>query len=355
VKILFLVPHPLQKSPSQRFRFEQYFSKLDEKGIRYHVQPFLDDNTWQLFFKPGNTLAKTLALSRGFLKRARICFSLHRFDFVFVHREAAPIGPPVFEWIIARLLRRKLIFDFDDAIWTTDVQHEPWGVRLLKCRGKVKAICRWSYKVSCGNQYLSEFAQHVNSRAVVNPTTIDTDRILNTRYPNVNGSVTIGWTGSHSTLKYLTVLQPILQRLEKEFPQLQIVIIANKRPDLNLNSLKFINWTIENEISDLSLIDIGLMPLPDDAWSKGKCGFKILQYMSLSIPSVASPVGVNTLLINDGHSGFLARNESQWYEALKTLIKDETLRRTIGDRGRIIVENQYSVNSNSDNFLSLFA
>jgi glycosyltransferase involved in cell wall biosynthesis len=355
VKILFLVPHPLQKSPSQRFRFEQYFAKLDEKGIQYRVQSFLSENNWQVFFESGNVVPKALALINGFAKRIWICFSMIKFDFVFVHREAAPAGPPIFEWFAARLLKRKLIFDFDDAIWTTDADNQSPFTRFIKWRSKVPRVCSWSYKVSCGNQYLVDFAKQFNSHVVLNPTTIDTARVPKQSPIRGDQTVTIGWTGSHSTLKYLTFLEPVLQRLEKEFASVQVIIIANRKPDLALSSMRFIPWSLENEIRDIGLFDIGLMPLPDDEWSKGKCGFKVLQYMSMSIPAVASPVGVNMQLIDHEYSGLLARSESEWYEALKKLIMDKTLRTSIGKRGRDIVETQFSVRSNSDNFLRLFA
>src|SRR6186713_282224 len=118
-KILFLVPYPVGESPSQRFRFEQYFSLLKDRGVQYRVQSFLNSHNWQLFFKPGNTFVKAWALLLGFGKRWVVLFQTLTYDFVFIHRETTPLGPPVMEWIMAKVLVRKIIYDFDDAIWLT--------------------------------------------------------------------------------------------------------------------------------------------------------------------------------------------------------------------------------------------
>jgi glycosyltransferase involved in cell wall biosynthesis len=132
-------------------------------------------------------------------------------------------------------------------------------------------------------------------------------------------------------------------------------VIADKKPDLNLTRLTFKPWSLETEVRDLAQFDIGVMPLPDDEWAKGKCGFKALQYMAMKIPTVASPVGVNTEILKEGINGLLARNPSEWESALSSLIGDEGLRRQLGQAGQHTVERYYSVNSNKGNFLALFS
>src|SRR5690606_29515632 len=149
-KILFLVPYPLQESPSQRFRFEQYFGQLQQQGYRYKVQSFLNSDNWRAFFRPGNIITKAVALLSGFCKRIFIVLPSPMYDFVFIHREVTPVGPPVFEWLLAKVFRRKIIYDFDDAIWLTDRPDESWFFKLVKWRSKVASICSWSIKVSCG-------------------------------------------------------------------------------------------------------------------------------------------------------------------------------------------------------------
>ncbi len=356
-KILFLVPYPLEQAPSQRFRFEQYFSILKHNGFTYSVQSFLSTDNWQLFFKPGNPINKAWALLSGFVSRLGCIATAKEYEFIFIHREVAPIGPPVFEWVLAKILKKKIIYDFDDAIWLTDRSREPALMRILKWRSKVKYICKWSFKVSCGNDYLCDFARNYNERVVLNRTTIDTQHRHNPdlfQSANIREKITIGWTGSHSTLKYLEEVEPVLQKIEREFPVIQVLVIADQKPDLNLRFPLFIPWNEKTEIEDLLKFDIGIMPLPDHEWAKGKCGFKALQYMALRIPAVVSPVGVNVIIIDDGENGFLCSTLDEWEQSLTTLIRDTVLRKKMGESGRRKVINHYSVLSNSSNFLSLF-
>jgi glycosyltransferase involved in cell wall biosynthesis len=167
-------------------------------------------------------------------------------------------------------------------------------------------------------------------------------------------SVVIGWTGSHSTLKYLNDSVTMLQQIEQKFHDVKIMVIADRKPDLKLKKLQFVRWSAETEIADLMKFDIGIMPLPDDNWTKGKCGFKALQYMALKIPAIASPVGVNNKIIDHGCNGFLCNTHEEWLLALTQLIEDSTLREKMGEHGRQKVITSYSVKSNSDLFLKLF-
>lgn len=359
MKILFLIPYPLKESPSQRFRFEQYFLLLESNGYQSTVQSFFNSAEWTLFYSKGNAIKKFIALLRGYLKRIVSLFNLGSYDYVFIHREVTPIGSPLFEWVIAKVFRKKIIFDFDDAIWLTDKENEHWITGMLRWRSKTASICRWSYKISCGNAFLANYAKSFHDQVVINPTTIDTvhlhKRELYSTIQNQSSEfVTIGWTGSHSTLKYLTLVESALQNLEQRFPHLRFLIIADRQPDLSLSRLEFQPWNIQTEISDLVKMDIGIMPLPDDLWSKGKCGFKALQYMALQIPCVASPVGVNTEIIQQGVNGFLAASLSEWEEYLARLILYPDLRIKIGMAGFQTVQKNYSVTSNEATFLSLF-
>lgn len=356
-KVLFVIPYPHGESPSQRFRFEQYLETLRASGFEIELQSFLPSGKWKLMYATGHLLAKMKMLITGIIRRFLLLFRLPQFDFVFIHREAAPIGPPLWELAAAWIFRRKIIYDFDDAIWMSDVVREHFLVRVLKWRGKVKTICTHSWRVSCGNEYLASYARHFNQRVHYNPTTIDTEHHHNPAlYPKQNKSkITVGWTGSHSTLKYLENIEHVLQQLEKQHPQIEILVIADRAPALRLQSLRFLPWRAATEIADLTRMDIGIMPLPDDPWAKGKCGFKILQYMSIGIPSVVSPVGVNADIVQHGTHGYHALTDDDWLKYIGMLIENATLRKEMGQRNRERVIEHYSVLSNSGNFLSLFA
>jgi glycosyltransferase involved in cell wall biosynthesis len=356
MKILFLVPYPLKESPSQRFRFEQYFETLIKNNCTYQVQSFLSITGWQILYKPGRLFNKAWIIFSGFLKRLFILSRLSSFDYVFIHREAAPVGPPVLEWLIAKIFRKKIIYDFDDAIWLTDKVKEGVLEKIIRWRSKVSSISRWSYKVSCGNEYLCDYARKYNQHIVLNPTTIDTVGLhIPTIEKKSTNNIVVGWTGSHSTLKYLTGVESALHYLEKKYPLLQILIIADQKPDLALRSLIFLPWNKETETADLAMADIGIMPLPDDEWAKGKCGFKALQYMSMEIPTIVSPVGVNTKIVEPGVNGFFATTQEEWITTIDLLINDSTLRQRLGENGRKKVVDSYSVDSNASTFLSLFS
>lgn len=356
MKILFLVPYPLNQSPSQRFRFEQYFSSLKANGHSYEVRSFLANSGWKIIYKEGHLLQKLWSIVRGYFVRLVHVLQASHYDVIFIHREAAPLGPPVFEWLLAKVLRKRIIYDFDDAIWTTDTNNESSLVRILKWRKKVADVCKWSYKVSVGNNYLADYARQFNRNTIVNPTTIDTENVHKSSKKSERPDsdiVTIGWTGSHSTLKYICEIEEALTKITSEF-NVRFLVIANVSPRLNISNLEFVSWNLATEIDDLAKIDIGIMPLPNDEWSKGKCGFKALQYMSLGIPTIASPVGVNSDIITDGVNGLLASSNQEWYNALKKLVTDRRIRQALGNNGRTTVESRYSVNANTNNFLSLF-
>nr|WKN36527.1 glycosyltransferase family 4 protein [Tunicatimonas sp. TK19036] len=352
--IIILCPYPSGGAPSQRFRYEQYLDALVRAGYRYQICSFIDLKTNRILYQPGHTLRKAGGIAQGFLRRIRHLFISRNADAVLIHREATPLGPPWVEWIIAKILRKPIIYDFDDAIWLEDQSGVNSWVSRLKWRNKVAKICRWSYKVSVGNAYLADFVRQHNTQVVVNPTTIDTNHHHNTLVDQSASPVTIGWTGSHSTLKYLDTVVPVLQRLSQSH-NFRFIVIANRPLEWNLPNLDFIQWKQDSEINDLMRIHIGIMPLPDDAWSKGKCGFKALQYMALGIPAVVSPVGVNKQMVNHGEQGFLCHTEEEWYQSLEKLLVTPELRKNMGRSGRQRVEQYYSVQSNTANFLALFS
>ncbi|QKG55512.1 glycosyltransferase family 4 protein [Hymenobacter sp. BRD128] len=358
MRILFLIPYPSGQAPSQRFRFEQYLDILRQKGHVYKLAPFLDDTTWRILYQPGQAVRKALGILRGFGRRLGHVLAALRYDFIFVHREAAPLGPPIFEWLLANVLRKKIIYDFDDAIWLSNTSEANKMAAGLKWHHKVESICRWAYKNSCGNEYLATYARQFNASTVVNPTTIDTVHLHNqVRDQLALGPLVIGWTGTHSTLKYLLPLVPVLAQLEAEGFEFEFRVISNQPPEFNqpLRSLRFVPWQKATEIPDLLTFHVGLMPLEDDPWAKGKCAFKALQYMALGIPALVSPVGMNTEVVQDDYNGYICRTPSEWHQRLRQLLTDSAHRQALGAAARATIEQRYSVNANTPNFLQLFS
>ena len=354
--IFFLVPYPLGKAPSQRFRFEQYFELLKKNGFTFKVKSFYSDKTWAFLHQEGHVFSKTLKITSAFFIRFIQLFSLFKYDYVFIHREVTPIGPPLFEWIIAIILRKKIIYDFDDAIWLPNYSESNSNFQKLKYYKKVNGIMKWAHKISAGNGYLVQYAKQFNSNVIVNPTTIDTNFHHNSSLYRITKNdkfPVIGWTGTHTTAKYLDFLIPIFEKLSKEF-DFEFCVISNEEPLAKIKNLNFIKWNKESEIQDLLRFDIGVMPLTDDQWAKGKCGFKALQYMALGIPAIVSPVGMNRDIIDQGENGFFCTSEQEWYDSLHLLLTNPIEIKKMHDSARMKIVEKYSVISNEKNFLSLF-
>jgi glycosyltransferase involved in cell wall biosynthesis len=357
LRILFLTPYPLGQAPSQRFRFEQYLDILRAHGHTYRLAPFLSDATWRILYKPGQATRKALGILSGFGRRLGHVLAAPSYDFVFVHREVAPLGPPILEWLLAKVLRKRIIYDFDDAIWLANTSEANRMAAGLKWHHKVDSICRWAYKNSCGNDYLAAYARQFNPNVVINPTTIDTVHLHNqVRNQSASGSLVIGWTGTHSTLKYLLPILPVLAQLEAEGQEFEFRVISNQPPnfDQHLRSLRFMPWQKATEIADLLTFHIGLMPLEDDPWAQGKCAFKALQYMALGIPALVSPVGMNTEVVQNNMNGYICHDSADWLRCLRQLLTDAKHRQQLGKAARTTIEQRYSVTANTSNFLELF-
>lgn len=351
--VLFIIPYPPGMAPSQRFRFEQYLPHLEKSGIRYHLSPFLSKSAFSKWYLKGRFLTKAFQILAGFFRRFFDLFRVLRYDYVFIHREVVPVGPPILEFIIAKIFRKKIIYDFDDAIWIPNASDSNRFFVFLKFYSSVKLLCKWAHKVSCGNHFLCAFAKLLNDNVIYNPTTIDTDNYHNRSKKAGSDIVTIGWTGSHSTLRYIESLFPVLERLSKNHT-FRFILISDRPPETMPPFVTFIKWSKETEINDLLKIDIGLMPLADDRWAKGKCGFKALQYMSLGIPALVSPVGVNTRIVDHKKNGFVCKNQEDWFNYLDILLKDRSLLKELSGATRLKVEREYSVRSNVSNFINLF-
>lgn len=351
-RFVIIAPYPKGEAPSQRFRFEQYLSFFESEGYVIEFHAFLSDKTWKTLYKQGSVFAKTIGMLGSFWRRFLLMFKLRSADIIFIHREASMVGPPVFEWIIAKILRKKYIYDFDDAIWLPNYSDTNAKFQRLKAYGKVKKIMKWAHAISAGNDYLAEFALQYNANISIIPTTIDLENVHTQSTNQSVEKIVIGWTGTHTTMDYLEELVPILREIEKSHT-FSFRVISNQMPNFELKSLEFVKWNKETEVEDLAKINIGVMPLTDTVWAKGKCGFKGLQYMALEIPAVMSPVGVNTSIVKDGKNGFLPNSPEEWKEILIKLLESESLRTEIGKAGLQTVKESYSVAANQSNYLNL--
>ncbi len=352
MKVLFIIPYPAKCAPSQRFRFEQYLPLLLENGITYDLEPFLSEKTWTNFYKKGHFFQKLRGVLSGYLRRYGLLFSLSDYDVIFIHRESSPLGPAFYSWVLAKVFKKKIIFDFDDAIWLENYSHGNRLFAWLKNYRNALSLMKWSSINSCGNKYLMAFAKEYNPNSVYMPTTVDTHNSHLTLKKTPNKIPVIGWTGTHSTSHYLHDIENALSELKSEL-DFEIIIICDQDPKLDLE-YRFVKWNEANEVKDLQQLDIGLMPLKADKWSEGKCSLKALQYMSLGIVPVVSPVGVNKDIVTHGKNGLFCEKESEWIEMLRELLQSENKRKTISEQTRPFVEDNFSVQSNAPKFLHLF-
>lgn len=353
-KILHIIaPYPRGEAPSQRFRFEQYLTFLEDKGFEIRFHAFHTQKSWDRLYQPGQFGVKFLELCWNFLRRIGLLVQLIGAKHIFMHREMTHVGPPVFEWILVKVLRRSYIYDFDDAIWIPNYSAANARFQKLKCYWKVNKLMRWAKVVTAGNDYLAAYAQQFNPHVVRIPTTIDTDNHHKILVKHDDNPIVIGWTGTHSTMRYLDPLIPILQKLEQEF-SFELRIISNKRPEFPLKSLVYQDWKLETEIEDLAQFHIGLMPLEADPWSSGKCGFKALQYMALGSVAIVSPIGVNTQIVQHGENGYLTQTPEDWEKLLRLLLSNPEMRKTTGKAARQSIEDHWSVNAWKETYLRLF-
>jgi len=349
LRVLLLAPYPLRSAPGQRFRFEQYLVPLGERGYAIDVHCLLTPQAAALLKRPGHTAAKASAILQGAVGRLLDVLRARRYDVVFVFRGAFLLGPALFERALAHL-EVPYVLDFDDAIWQTNVSDVNQRFGRLKFAGKMESIARRAAVVSAGNEYLADWARRVNDNVVVVPTTIDTD-LYRPRPPIDRDQLCVGWSGSETTAKHLAGLTSVLRAVQHRHG-VRLLVIGPEQFTIDNADVEVRAWKEQTELEDLAQIDIGVMPLPDDPWARGKCGLKALQYMALGIPTVMSPVGVNAE-IAEGGAALLASTGEQWTGVLGELIADAAMRRRVGDAGRRRVEERYSIHSNVDRYADL--
>ncbi|MFN8142861.1 MAG: glycosyltransferase family 4 protein [Bacteroidia bacterium] len=352
-KILFVASHRFDRAPGQRFRFEQYFQFLAEHGYSCELSFFIDEKSDKIIYKPGHYFQKLKMMWNAFSTRFKNVRHRNDYDIIFIFREAMMLGTIYFEKKF-KDSRAKLVFDFDDAIWHMDMSEANKRFHFLKNPAKTGDIIRLCDLVFAGNAYLANYASQFNSNVVIVPTTIDTSEYQRVALPK-NDFITIGWSGSVTTIKHFEYALPFLQEIKKIYgDKIRIKVIGDASYKNEELGVQGIAWTRKDEVPELSGIDIGIMPLPDDEWANGKCGLKGLQYMALEIPTIMSPVGVNKEIIRDGENGFLAESTEQWISKLKQLIESESMRTEMGKKARQTVLDHYSVLSQQENYLRYF-
>lgn len=352
--VLILCAHRPGRSPSQRYRFEQYMPFLKEHGFNFTWSFLLEEHEDAIFYSKGNYLDKFLILRKTISKRKKDVPQFKNFDIIFIQREANFLGNSDFEKK-AYESGAKVIFDFDDSIWLSDTSPGNKKFEWLKKPAKFFDNLKFAHAVIAGNDYLAEKAKTINKNVIVIPSTIDTTFHIPQPDLRNKDTIIIGWSGSISTIKHFELLLPVFRKLKAKYlHKIAIKIMGQAHyQDASLD-VTCITWNERTEVGTLNSFDIGIMPLPDDEWANGKCGLKGLSYMACGIATVMSNVGMNKQIINNGVNGFLINTEEEWFDKLVELIENKSLRDKLGEEGRKTVEEKYSVKANSNKYLQVF-
>lgn len=333
---LLILPRYGALGASSRLRMLQYEGALRAEGWQVDVAPLLDD-AYVTGLYAGNVAAWPVV--RSYLQRLRTLLSRRHYDVIWVEKELFPWLPSLLE--LALIPRRTaLVVDYDDAVFHRYDEHRSAFVRQVLGR-KIDAVMRRANVVTAGNEYLAQRARSAGCRRVEwLPTVIDLDRYPPGMVAKSAGPVVVGWIGSPSTAGYLQMVAPALIELTRAQP-LRCVAIGARADQVAGTPFEAWPWTEDTEVALLRQLDIGIMPLPDAPWERGKCGYKLIQYMACSLPVVASPVGVNRDIVRAGENGYLATTPRGWVDALAALVQDPARRAAMGANGRRQVEDVY--------------
>ncbi len=332
---LLILPRYGRKGAASRYRFWQYLPMLEEAGHQVDIQPLLDDSHLERLYAGGGRCWYSLALA--YLRRLRDGCQWRNYDAVLVDQELLPYCPALFERFAAELGGRYVV-DYDDAAYC---KYAP----ILPLRRKIPKLMAASRAVVVGNHHLAQYARQFASDVRLIPTVVDVGRYTPKRDYDSGALIRICWIGTPITAAlFLPAVVPVLYELRQRFPKLRFRFIGVQRLERGpCLGAEFRDWSEPAEASLIGECDIGIMPLQDDEFARGKCGLKLIQYMAAGLPVVGSPVGENRHIIADGWDGFHASQPAQWLASLALLIQDQHLREQMGRRGRAKVERQYSL------------
>jgi len=344
LRVLALAPYAALAAAT-RYRLSQLKAPLAVHGIHLEVRPFLSNEEMAHLYTRG-VARKAAAVTRGLARRARDLYDWRRFDVVLVQREAMLVGPPIVEWLLSAIASRPLVLDIDDPVWLPEqTQFSAALSKLRRWPGKIAWLLSHAKLVTCGSGALVTHVRSLGLQARLVPNGIDVERLRPAaNHKEIDGLPTVGWIGSHSTYPYLESLFPALEAARRRSP-FRLLIIGSGRQSASVAGMptEVRRFDLEREAEDFASLDVGLYPLADDPWARGKSGLKALQYLAVGVPYVASPVGVVADIGIPGTTHLEATSDEQWEHALTCLLRDPALRATMGAAGRRYAESNYTV------------
>lgn len=341
-------------SPGHRFRIRTWAPYLVAHGIDTTEFSFCTPALERLLPLPGRFPAKTWQTAKAYVRYPFRVPRLRSFDAVLVLREALPLGPPLWESWIGRFGKPRLAYDIDDPLFIPDVNPTNSVSRLFRDLGKWKTICQVAAVTICVNEMIAEHVRPFCQRVEVIPNVIDIERYPLKPDHDFRGWPVLGYSGSYSTMRQLLEIEGALETVSREEPFVLHVVGGPAPFTLAKAQVQEKEWTAETEATLLHGFDIGLAPAPDNEWNRYKSFVKVLLYMAVGLPVVASAVGLPLRIIRDGENGFLARTPSDWVERLRLLIRDPDLRRKMGLAARETIERDFDLAKQLPRVLAVF-
>lgn len=354
-KILFICPYPEGMQAGQRFKYEQYFELFRKNNFDVEVSSFINLKLWNIIYRKGNLIKKIYYSFLGYVKRIREIKNLNNYDIIYIFMWVVPLGGNFFEKIY--LNRSKItIYDIEDNI-LINYKKKNNLIAFLRSQEKILYLIKNCNYIITSSPYLSEICQKI-SKKKFNIEYISASIHLERYYPikkHIKKSkIVLGWTGTHSSKPYLDILKNVFTKIKKNNTNIIIKIISDFNYQVNDLTIENVRWNKQSEIQDLLDIDIGIYPLSNEEWVKGKSGLKALQYMSLGIPVIATKVGMNKKIIKNMENGLLVNNDDrEWLNAINILAQDHELRNKIGKNSRKTISENYSTNIIGNKYLKI--
>jgi glycosyltransferase involved in cell wall biosynthesis len=336
IKVLILPRYDAQAA-SCRHRFLQYIPFLTQQGFECTVSPLFDMVYTREVLRNGRRRTGAAALSLA--RRLLTILGSRQYDLLVVYAELLPYAPPALEWWLWRS-RMPYVLDFDDAFFHRYDRHSSALVRSM-LGSKIATVVKYATVNCAGSEYLAEYARHFSERVELVPTVVDITRFPASPPPTAGDRFRIGWIGSPSTTAHLQGVVPELREFCRN-RNAEVVAIGARPFETDGLPVRWVEWAEATEVAELARTDVGIMPLPSSEWAAGKCGFKLIQTMACWRPVVASPVGENCRIVEEGVSGFFAA-DGQWFQALDRLYSSPGLRQQLGIHGRRQIEQRYSL------------
>lgn len=352
-KICIVCPYPEGVAPSQRLKYEQYLPYFRSNLWQVEIHSFQSLKLWNIVYKKGNLIHKILYTFLGYINRIKLLFRLRQFDVVYIHLWVTPFGFAFFEWLYC-LVAKKVVFDIDDLVFIENTSAANYWLSKLKGKNKPIYLMKKAHHVITTTPFLVEFCKQYNANVTAIPPSLDGEIIFLNKKQKQNNRITIGWSGSHSTIKYLELVESSIQTIAKKY-DIEFLVFGVEKYHLDGVHTICIPWSAEMENKVFNQIDIAIFPLYEDLWSKGKYGGKMIQYLAAGLPMIISDANeIISSVIQNEHNGMIVKNKNtDWELAFEKLITSSELREKLAINARAKFENLFSIEANKNTYLNI--